>query len=213
MKHNIVYKITNIINGKWYIGVHRTSNLNDGYMGSGIAINAAVEKYGIDNFIKEILFDFENDQEAYLKEAELITIDEVRNRNCYNLKPGGFGGWFGNGVYKADEYISSKTGWILKEQFNPKIHEGMAKNQIVVKDSNGNKTRVYRDDPRYLSGELVPWNQGITQPIETNIKRSEALKGKVYQKYYCSSCNKEVALVYKRRHEAGGEHLKGLLAD
>ncbi len=211
MKHNIVYKITNIINGKWYIGVHRTSNLNDGYMGSGIVINAAVEMYGSDNFIKEILFDFENEQEAYLKEAELITIDEVRNRNCYNVHTGGKGGWSDRTISLT--HIYTKSGWIPKEQFNPKIHEGMAKNQIVVKDSNGNKTRVYRDDPRYLSGELVPWNQGITQPIETNIKRSEALKGKVYQKYYCSSCNKEVAIVYKRRHEAGGEHLKGLLAD
>jgi hypothetical protein len=211
MKHNIVYKITNIINGKWYIGVHRTSNLNDGYMGSGDVINRAVEKYGIDNFTKEILFDFENEKDAYLKEAKLITIDEVRNPNCYNIHTGGKGGWSDSTI--ALTHIYTKSGWIPKEQFNPKIHEGMAKNQIVVKDSNGNKTRVYRDDPRYLSGELVPWNQGISQPIETNIKRSEALKGKVYQKYYCSSCNKEVAIVYKRRHESGGEHLKGLLAD
>lgn len=41
-----VYKTTNIINGKYYIGVHKTTNPNDSYLGSGKAIKEAIKKYG-----------------------------------------------------------------------------------------------------------------------------------------------------------------------
>jgi hypothetical protein len=49
-----IYKITNKINNKIYIGKHQTKDLNDGYMGSGKLINAAIKKYGIEN-IKDII--------------------------------------------------------------------------------------------------------------------------------------------------------------
>ena len=55
-----VYKITNTINNRYYIGVHKTTNPNDSYYGSGLVIKEAIKKYGKENFIKEILFTFEN---------------------------------------------------------------------------------------------------------------------------------------------------------
>lgn len=88
-----IYKITNKINGKIYIGKHQTKNINDGYMGSGKHLNNAIKKYGIENFNKEILFQFDNETDMNAKEAELVTPDFVKEDSNYNLCPGGNGGF------------------------------------------------------------------------------------------------------------------------
>jgi hypothetical protein len=85
-----VYKVTNKINNKYYIGKHQTKNLNDDYMGSGKLIKRAIKKYGIENFIKEILFVFDNEKEMNDKEKELVLLNEMSYNLCYGGK-GGFG--------------------------------------------------------------------------------------------------------------------------
>lgn len=84
-----VYKTTNLINGKYYIGAHKTNNPNDSYMGSGVALLNAMKKYGRENFIKEILFTFDNQDQMFMKEKELVEIGE----HTYNIMVGGKGGW------------------------------------------------------------------------------------------------------------------------
>ena len=54
-KYNFVYKTTNLVNGKIYIGQHKTNNLEDGYIGSGVSFSRAVAKYGKENFKFEII--------------------------------------------------------------------------------------------------------------------------------------------------------------
>lgn len=88
-----VYKTTNLVNGQFYIGTHKTKDLNDDYLGSGKYLKRAIEKHGKENFKKEILFIFETPEEMFAKEAELVTEDFISENNCYNLKAGGCGGF------------------------------------------------------------------------------------------------------------------------
>lgn len=88
-KHiHYVYRITNLENGKFYIGVHSTDDLEDGYMGSGERIRGAIKKHGIDNFTKDILKFFDNRESALSYEAELVTNTLLADPRCYNIALG-----------------------------------------------------------------------------------------------------------------------------
>jgi hypothetical protein len=73
----IIYKITNLINNKIYVG--KDSKNDPKYLGSGLYINRAIKKYGKENFKKEILEYCDNSQE--LNEREIFWISELDARN------------------------------------------------------------------------------------------------------------------------------------
>ena len=83
--YNYLYQITNTINNKIYIGIHKTDNLNDGYMGSGVYLKNAQNKHGIENFTKEILFYFDTYKEAQEKEREIVNEDFLQRNDVYNF--------------------------------------------------------------------------------------------------------------------------------
>lgn len=94
MKYYFIYKITNLKNNKIYIGKHITKDLNDGYMGSGLLIKKAIEKYGITNFKKEIIKYCSNEDELNKAESEIVTEDFCKRKDTYNINTGGSGGWY-----------------------------------------------------------------------------------------------------------------------
>ncbi len=84
-----VYQTTNLINNKIYVGVHKTNNLNDDYLGSGLAIKHAFKKYGKHNFHKEVLYLAENVNEMLKIESILVDKVFIERKDTYNLVTGG----------------------------------------------------------------------------------------------------------------------------
>lgn len=94
----IVYKTTNLVNEKFYVGVHHdTGGDYYLYLGSGTVLKKAILKYGRANFKRETLFEFDDRVDAFKKEAELI--ETFLGPNCYNIASGGCGGYVGVEAY------------------------------------------------------------------------------------------------------------------
>ena len=92
--NHYVYEITNLANGKKYIGKRscKCSIEDDTYMGSGYLIKRAITKYGIENFKKEILEVCENEEDAYTLEKQYIkSVKAWDNDEYYNIDGGGRG--------------------------------------------------------------------------------------------------------------------------
>lgn len=154
-----VYQITNKVNGMIYVGVHCTDNINDGYYGSGTNIQKAIELEGKENFIKEILFEFDNKEDMLLKEAEIVNLEFILRKDTYNIQLGG-------GVYTSVDYTVVKDKndnifqvHVLDSRFISRELVGIANGLVSVKDINGNTKQVNINDPKYLSSELQHINK------------------------------------------------------
>jgi hypothetical protein len=142
-----IYKITNNINNKFYIGKHQTLDINDSYYGSGKALKKAIKKYGKSSFKKEILFIFDNELEMNDKEKELITEELVQREDTYNMGVGGEGGAHFKGKIHTQE---SKNKWV-----ETKIKNGNNKCSDELKKyfSDLHKGRVFSEESKRRMSE------------------------------------------------------------
>lgn len=92
--YGYIYETTNLINGKKYIGRHKSEEFTDSYKGSGSVIQKAFKKYGWDNFSVRMLCPCFSEEELNAEEAFLIDFfDCINSKNYYNQFPGGHGGF------------------------------------------------------------------------------------------------------------------------
>ena len=106
----LIYKITNRINNKIYVGSHKTKNIDDGYMGSGKYLNRAYQKYGVENFSKEILFIFDNAKERSAKISQSLK----GRRKTEEHKE----------AYKRSRLASG--GWVVSDEQKRKVSEKLS---------------------------------------------------------------------------------------
>ena len=116
--YNFVYKTTNLINNKYYIGVHSTDDLDDGYLGSGKLLKRALKKYSKENFKREILHFCESMDAALAKEKEIVDLEFVKCESNYNVAIGGSGG----GLFGQDNpFFGKRHSEETKETIKAKI--------------------------------------------------------------------------------------------
>jgi len=179
----ILYKIINKINNKFYIGVHKTKDINDNYYGSGHKIKAAIQKHGKENFYKEILYVYTNKTDAFKKEKELVTEKLVRSSNCYNIKEGGSGGF--DHVRAAGLHRSTKGLKIIHNTITNKIKKVTLKELCIYlqngwalgfssialqRMSNSGKVKIQSVEHRKKNSEAKK-NSIIMLNLKTNIKK------------------------------------------
>lgn len=106
-RYHYIYKTTNVLSGKYYIGMHSTDDLNDGYMGSGNRLRLAIRKHGKENFLREILEFVDSREELKKREEEIVNINEIAKVECMNLRVGGEGGGTKESARVANEFMFS----------------------------------------------------------------------------------------------------------
>ena len=164
MKNYVVYKITNNINGKIYIGM--TNNVKRRWRYEGIEYRPplksdhhrpfwnAIQKYGWDNFTKEIIISDLTKEEAFEKEKEMIKHFNATNKKVgYNLSPGGNGGKI---------YLVHPRGMLGKKHTKEEIERG----KLFMADKNNNPM---------CNGKTI-W--GVTHP------HPKGMKGKTHSEEY-----------------------------
>lgn len=179
-KYHVIYKITNKLNGKEYIGKHSTNHINDSYMGSGRVLLSALKKHGKENFDKEVLYTFDNEKDAYDKEAELVNEDYILREDTYNVKLGGPGGEVVDKIIKTKRKglvtAIDKDGNIVtvtKEEFRSGNYVGTRKGTINIVNEDGSirviSKKKYNPELHTAQSKGRKWSESSKQKKRNTI--------------------------------------------
>jgi hypothetical protein len=187
-----IYKTTNLINNKTYIGIHQTENIDDSYIGSGLHFLRAVKKYGKQNFKREILEFCSSYDELLSKERVYVNEDWVKDKSNYNLKTGGqsSGILSDESKMKISNTLKSKyaSGELVPNYIAPYVATDEQKKQISETLKNKYSTgelisKTIGKEPwnKGKKGVQVAWNKGIsTGPMDAEGKEKRSISLKKY---------------------------------
>ncbi len=129
------YSSTNNITETWYFGVHKTTDLYDDYLGSGLYFKNSVRKYGKENFSKLINGVWRTEEISYLMEELIVDEDMVNSDSNYNQVTGG--NYNINRKYSDESKLkmrNAKLGKIQTTEHNKAISDGLKNSKV---QSNG----------------------------------------------------------------------------
>ncbi len=163
----IIYKTTNLNNGKFYIGKDKYNNPK--YFGSGIILRQAIRKYGKDNFKKTILQKCNSLKQ--LDKQEIFWIKKLQPK--YNLASGGTGG--DTNLYKSIEEkkaYSKKMKHIMKLVFkNESLLQKLNRGNKISNSKKGIKfSKKHKKSLSLAHIKQIPWNLGLTKETDSRIK-------------------------------------------
>lgn len=179
----IIYKTTNLINGKIYVGKDVFNNPN--YFGSGIILTKSIKKYGISNFQKEILEECQSLKE--LNDKEIFWIDKLNSTNKkigYNIAKGGDGGdTFSNQSVKKKKDVIEKRRKSSKDLFASE--EWRKKRSKLSKKMWKNPNHI-KHMKKVMTGRKITWKRKIGEGSRRHWKlngdvRSEETKNRMYK--------------------------------
>lgn len=173
--YGYVYKTTNLINGKCYIGQHQASKFEfNRYIGSGTYLKKAIKKYGKENFRCELLETCDSQNELDDCEEKWISFyNAVESKSFYNIDAGG------NGVKKTKEHKQHLCeAWTderrnhASENFSgdrnpskrPEVRKKMSEN------NSSHRPEIRRKISASKKGKLLPhteeWNKNIGKALK-----------------------------------------------
>lgn len=224
----IIYKITNLINGKIYIGKHRCKKLDDSYFGSGSVLQDAIRQYGKENFIFHLEFELHNQEEMDLLERYVVIREFVESRNNYNVSIGGpncilYGEnapFFGHHHTEESKRLLSEShkGWKMSEEQKEQIRQTLKQKYIdhpelrdAQKFTEG-KVVVNKDGKNYFMKENeIPYNEGYVRGSHTKkIKEPKTLLSKEQKRERFKKRNE---LYRKRKWYNSGKEERWLLPE
>lgn len=144
----VIYKTTNLVNGKQYIG--RDSHNNPNYLGSGPLLKKAIRKYGKENFKKEILEVCKSEEDLSIREEYWLNYyDAGNNPIFYNRHNHSNGSGRGEKSFWYGKHLYEETRKKLSERKAGKNHPNYGKHlsdetKIKISESQrGEKSRLY----------------------------------------------------------------------
>ena len=122
-KFHYIYKITRTDgSGKYYIGMHSTDDLEDGYFGSGILLWKSIKKHGKEKHVKEIIEYLSSRAELRAREREIVNEELLSDKKCMNLKPGGAGGTHGKERWQLGSEAEKRRRQGLSVALSRRLH-------------------------------------------------------------------------------------------